>query len=97
MKLKEIESVLNQLPKLEPALKDIKGSTISIIINDKDDNNVGYDVNFHHSGLRITKFQREPYKTYEIMSAYEKLTVKQSNFVRHNLISNYFPELDYLL
>lgn len=95
MKLKELESALNLLPKNKPVLKDIKGSYITLIINETD--NVGYDVKFDYKSLSITKFKREPYKTHDLLTGYEKLTIKQSTFIRHYLLINYFPELEYLL
>lgn len=94
MKYSDIEQILESLPKCEPALKSYKGSTFCFIINECD--NVGYDVTLDYNGLRITKFKRDPYKTLDLMSGYESLTIKQVEKIRSHVITTYFPELDYL-
>jgi hypothetical protein len=53
----------------------------------------GVDVQFSHYGLKITKFLIEPYKTFDIMTGYEKLTLKQRDFISDALLTKYFDNI----
>ncbi len=95
MKYSDIEQVLESLPKCKPALKSYKASSFCFIVNECD--NIGYDIVLTHDSLRITKFKRDPYKTFDLMTGYESLTMKQVEKIRVHVITTYFPELDYLI
>ena len=93
----EIKSALAFMPFRKPALSSYKNGSIALIVNSYLDENIGFDLTLDGRSLRITKFQREPYKTFSILSGFDNLTVKQANEVRRYLIAKYFPELHYLL
>ena len=97
MKMQEIITNLEQVPLLKPALKDLRGSTIFLVVHDPKNDNNGYDLSLSDGRLRITKFQRDPYRTFDIMTGCESLSHNQRGKVRQYLIKNYFPELSYLL
>lgn len=97
MKMEQIKEILGQLPEVSPTLKACKSGSISLIINLPEDNNIGFDVKYSFNGLQVTKFKREPYKTYDLSTGYEKLTAKQRDYVHQYLIKTYLPEYDYLI
>ncbi len=53
----------------------------------------GVDVQFTSYGLKITKFLIEPYKTYDIMSGYERLTLNQRKIISDALINKYYDNI----
>jgi len=97
MTMVEVKSFLAYMPLRKPALASYKNSSIALIVNSYLDENIGFDLALDGRSLRITKFQRQPYKTYSLLSGFDNLTVKQASEVRRYLIAKYFPELHYLL
>jgi len=97
MKIQEIKDKLNLVPKTTPQISDLRGSYINIIVNSENDNNIGFSIVLTNDGLVISKFMREPYRSYNIMTGYEKLTIKQRDYIRKYLIETYLPQFEYLL
>ena len=95
MKLADIKKALETISGT-PSIAGCKAGNMTLIVNESE--NVGYDVKFMFpSSLEIKKFKREPYKTFDIMTGYERLTLKQGQFVRGELIRKFFPDLEYML
>ena len=97
MKIQEIKSALDSLPKGKPALASHKNGMFSLILNLENNSNIGYQFDLCHNYCRIEKFMRVPYRTTNILNGAVKLTTKQYQFLRQYIITNYMPELDYLL
>lgn len=97
MLMNQLVDNLNMIPKETPALKTHHKSTLSLIVNDPKDNNIGYDVTFSLRSLKIVKFKRDPYMLKDIMTGYESITSKQNEVIRKHFIENFFPELKYLI
>ena len=96
MKMSEIQTILNGLPKNKPVLKGYKTGHFFIILNQANNDNIGYHLDYDYNGLRIEKFMREPYRKTDILTGYVSFTQKQHSFIKNYLVDNYFPELDYL-
>ena len=96
LKKADVTQALNSLPVAKKALGNVRGSTITLIVNDASDNNIGFDVTFSMGKLTIIRFMREPYRQVEITSGYENISLKNQDLIRRHLIASYFPELVYL-
>jgi hypothetical protein len=92
----DVLKALDSLPVAKKSLGQIHGSSITLIVNDASDNNIGFDVTFSMGKLTIIRFMREPYRQSEITSGYENISLKNQDLIRRHLIATYFPELAYL-
>jgi len=95
MKIADIKKALDMING-KPVLVSGRSGNIALIVNESE--NIGYDIAFSsQSSLKIVKFKREPYQCFEIMTGYERLTLKQGQFARAELIKRFIPELEYTL
>jgi hypothetical protein len=97
MKKSDIQKVLAILPARDRTIGQVRGSTITLIVSDPNDANIGYDVSLSGGQLKVIRFRAEPYYTTELMTGYELISAKSQDMIRQHLISTYFPELSYLL
>lgn len=85
MKTQDLKDILATFQDFKVGVNGYQSGSTFMFMNSKTDQNIGLSVTFSSAGLSVEKFQKEPYRTREIIGLGEKLTQKQKVLIDDTL------------